>query len=113
MTLSAREQRILSEIERELTAAEPLLGRALASMRLGLRGRRSAGSAARRLTGGSARQAWVIGMVGLLLAGIALLSVGLALDLLAAVIVGIVLTQLSLFAGWFARALSGRRLAGQ
>ncbi|HEY6495586.1 MAG TPA: DUF3040 domain-containing protein [Trebonia sp.] len=113
MTLSAREQRILSEIERELTAAEPLLGRALARMRIGLRGRRSAGPAARRLIGANARQAWIIGMIGLLLAGIALLSVGLALDLLAAVIVGIVLTQLSLFTGWFARALSGRRLAGQ
>ena len=96
MSLSAREQRILSEIERHLTASEPLLGRALASMRPGLRASGGAGASPRRA---------IVMVIGLL-AGIALLSAGLVLNALPMVIGGSALTQLSLVAGWLPRALS-------
>jgi len=90
MSLSSREQRILSEIERGLTASEPSLGRALATMRHGSR----------------AGQAWALGVIAGLLAGIAVLWAGLVLGVLGMVIGGTALTQLSLVAGWLARALS-------
>jgi hypothetical protein len=106
MSLSAREQRILSEIERDLTAAEPLLGRALASMRLGLRDRVAIDRRAHPpQRGGNASMGWVIAMLAVLLAGIAVVSAGLVLDVLAMAIGGAALTQLSLVAGWLARAL--------
>jgi hypothetical protein len=108
MTLSAREERILSEIERGLTASEPLLNRALASMRLGVR----TGRAAHPTIGGDAGRGWVIAILTGLLVGIALLSAGLVLDVLAMAIAGAALTQLSLVAVWLARALSTRRRAG-
>jgi hypothetical protein len=113
MTLSAREERILGEIERDLTTAEPLLGRALCTMRMGLRTRMVIGKPAHRLTGRSASQGWVIAMIAGLLVGIALMSAGLVLDVLAMVIVGTALTQLSLVVGWLARALSTRQHAGR
>ena len=145
MSLSAREQRILSEIERGLTAAEPHLGRALATMRLGLGRRAVDGEPARREPARreparreSARreparreparresaspmgqrwepaspmgQRWAVWVLaGLLLLGIAALSAGLALGVLGMVIGGTALTQLTLVAGWIARALSGGR----
>ena len=113
MSLSAREQRILSEIERDLTAAEPLLGRALASMRLGLRDKMAIGPRARRPRGGNGYQAWVIAMLTGLVAGIALLSAGFLCKVLPLVFVGTALTQPSLLTGWLARALSTRQQAGQ
>jgi hypothetical protein len=111
MTLSAREERILGEIERDIMESEPLLGRALASMRLGLR-TRAATKPARRPVGVGASRGWAIAMITVLLVGIAVLSAGLVLDVLAMVIAGIALTQLSLVAGWLARALSTRQRAG-
>ena len=96
--MSAREQRTLGEIERSLTASEPLRGRALASMRPGAR--TSGGAAA------TASQHWVIAMITGLLAGIALLSAGLVLDVLPLVFAGAALSQLSLVAGYLPRALS-------
>jgi hypothetical protein len=110
MSLSAREQRILSKIEREIAAVEPLLDRALATMGLGLRDRAVAGRPALRDRGSRAGQGWAVGVLAGLLAGIAVLSAGLALGVLAMVIGGTALTQLSLIAGWLARALtSGQR----
>ena len=105
MSLSAREQRILSEIERDLTATEPLLGRALASMRLGLRDRMVTGGHAPRPRGRTGPERWLTVMLTGLAAGIAVLSAGLGLGLLAMVIAGTALAQLSLIAGWFGRAL--------
>jgi predicted lipid-binding transport protein (Tim44 family) len=104
MSLSAREQRILSEIENHLTAAEPLLGRALAGMRL----RHWRRLSHHRLRSG---QGWAVAMLAGLLAGIALLTAGLVLGMLAMVIGGTALTQLSLVVGWLARALSTRQHA--
>jgi hypothetical protein len=111
MSLSAREQRILSEIERDLTATEPLLGRALASMRLGRRDRVVSGERARRPRGGP--RGWVIVMITGLVAGIAVSSAGFLFRVLAMVLVGTALAQLSLVAGWLARALSTRPRAGR
>lgn len=121
MSLSAREQRILSEIERDLTAAEPLLGRALASMRLGLWPRmvigtpgRPRGSTARRGANRGPAVAMISAAVVIgLAAGIAVLSTGLMLDILAMVIGGAALTQLSVGAGWLARTMLTRRRAGR
>lgn len=104
--MSAREQRILSEIERDLTATEPLLGRALASMRLGRRGRVVTGARARRPRDSNGPQGWVITMVTGLVAGIALMTAGFLCEVLAMVLVGTALTQLSLVAGWLGHALS-------
>jgi hypothetical protein len=112
MPLSAREEQILSEIERDIAASEPLLGRALASMRLGLRARGAVGRPAHRLVGGNAGRGWAIAMIAVLLVGIGVLSAGLVLGVLALVIGGVVLTQLSLVTGWLARALRARRRAG-
>lgn len=51
-------------------------------------------------------------MIAGLLVGIAMLSAGPVLDVLALVIGGTALTQLSLVTGWLARALSTKRRAG-
>lgn len=112
MSLSAREQRILSEIERDLTAAAPLLSRGLASMRPGLRHRVAIGKRVHQPRGSAEGQRWVIAMIAGLLAGLALLSAGLVLNVVAMMIGGAALTQLSLAAGWLARALRARRPAG-
>ena len=109
MSLSAREQRILSEIERELAATEPLLGRALASMRAGRRTRTVISGRARRPRGTSRAQGWVVVMLAGVGAGIAVTVAGFLLAMLPLVIGGTALTQVSLVAGWLARALSPRR----
>jgi hypothetical protein len=109
MSLSAREQRILSEIERDLTATEPILGRALASMRLSLRDRTVIGRRARQPRGINRLRGWAIAMITGLLVGVALLSAGLVLNVLPMAIGGAALTQLSPVAGWLARALRARR----
>lgn len=88
MSLSAREQRILDEIDRDLTAAEPRLARALAS--------------AQRLTllrrplvarGWPGSGVWVAVLVVSLLTGIALLATGLVFGILALAWAGAVMTQ--------------------
>jgi hypothetical protein len=113
MSLSAREQRILSEIERDLTATEPLLGRALASMRLRPRGRAAIGGRFPLLRGGNGSEGWVIAMLAGLVLGIAVLSAGFLFTVLALVFAGTALAQLSLVAGWLAGALSRRRPTGR
>lgn len=112
MSLSSREQRILGEIERGLTASEPLLGGALATMRPGLRRRAVAGGPARLRHGSRSGQGWAVGVIAGLLAGIAVLSAGLVLGVLGMVIGGTALTQLSLVAGWLVRALSNGQRSG-
>jgi hypothetical protein len=91
MSLSAREQRILSEIARDLAAVEPRLARALATARLPPLRRRA-------LVSGGDRQprpgAWIAAILASLLAGIALLAIGLALNILALAAAGAV-TQFS------------------
>lgn len=110
MSLSAREQRILSEIERDLTASESLLGRALAGMRVGLRSRIAASKATYRPRGRNASPGWVIAMITALIIGIGLMSAGLVLGSAAMAIGGAALTQLSLVTGWLVRALrTGQR----
>jgi len=74
MGLSAREQRILSEIEHDLAAAEPRLKRALVTARLPMLNRRSI------VTSNDMERsprAWIAGMCASLLCGIALLTIGL------------------------------------
>ena len=112
MSLSAREQRILSEIEHDLTVTEPPLARALASMRLGRRDRAALGRRTRRPRGRRTRRGWVIVMLAVLLAGIAMMPAGLVCDVPAVAISGAALTQLSLLAGWLARALGAKPAAG-
>jgi hypothetical protein len=73
MGLSAREQRILSEIERDLAAAEPRLKRALVTARLPMLNRRSI------VTSNDMERsprAWIAGMSASLLCGIAWLTIG-------------------------------------
>ena len=92
MSLSARDQRILSAIAHELAAAEPRLARALTTARLPALRRRTLVSA----NGGQQRlPVWVAAILASLLAGIALLAIGLALDILAVACAGAVMTQFS------------------
>ncbi len=88
MTLSARDQRILSEIAQDLAAAEPRLARTLTSARLPV-------PRCRLLVAGGQRHrgAWVAAILASLLAGIALLTAGLVLDILALACAGAVMTQ--------------------
>ena len=89
MSLSAREQRILSEIARHLAAAEPRLARALVTARLPALAR------LRPLVAGGQQHpgAWTAAILGSLLAGIALLTAGVVLGVLALVCAGAVMTQ--------------------
>ena len=78
MALSEREQRILKEIAQDLAAAEPRLEHALISARFPVLRRRlivTPGDLQRR------RRAWIAGVWASLLAGIALLAIGLGLHM--------------------------------
>ena len=104
MSLSAREQQVLGEIARDL-AAEPRLARALTTVRLSAPRRRPlVARRGQRHTG-----AWVAVLLASLLAGIALLTAGLVLDVLALACAGAVMTQVSPAVGYLcARARRSR-----
>jgi hypothetical protein len=92
MSLSSRDQRILSDIARELAAAEPRLARALTTARLPVPRRRPL------VIADGKRQrpdTWIGAILASLLAGIALLTAGLILDILALACAGAVMTQFS------------------
>jgi len=96
VSLSAREQRILSEIARDLAAAEPRLARALTTVRLpALRRRPLVARRGHRYPG-----AWAAVVLASLLAGIAFLTAGLILDILALACAGAVMTQVSPAVGY-------------
>ena len=87
MSLSAREQRILGEIARDLAGAEPRLAQALTTARLPALRRRAL------VSGGGMPprpEAWIAAILASLLVGIALLTIGLALNILALAAVGTV-----------------------
>ena len=90
MSLSARDQRILSAIADDMAAAEPRLARALTSARLPVLRRRPLVAVGQQHAG-----AWIAAILASLLAGIALLTAGLVLDILALACVGAVMTQFS------------------
>jgi hypothetical protein len=92
MALSAGEQRILKEIEHDLAAAEPRLERALVAARLPMLQRRSV------VTSGAkqrSQRAWIAGMCGLLLSGIALLTIGPVMHIVVLTWIGAPLAQFS------------------
>jgi hypothetical protein len=95
MSLSAREQRILREIEHELASSWPPLDHMPAGARLASRERPAVTAPARWRRGADGIFGWVAAMVGGLLVGIALLAAGLVLDVPGMMIGGAVLTQLS------------------
>jgi len=104
VSLSARDQRILSEIADDMAAAEPRLARALTSARLPALRRRPLVAAGQQHAG-----AWIAAILASLLAGIALLTAGLVLDILALACVGAVMTQLGPGLGYLcARARRSR-----
>ena len=106
MTLSARDRRILGEIARDLTAAEPRLARALAAARLpalrcwplvaakGTRGRPGI---------------WMAVMLAPLPAGIALLTTGLILAIPVLIFAGALMTQFPPAVFGYLRARARRR----
>jgi hypothetical protein len=111
MPLSPREQRILDEIERELSASGTPPGRVLSQARLALRG-----YAARWRHGAWGNAGWVAVMTAVLLAGIALLWAGLVLVVPAMAYGGALLTTLGpvsvgWLARWWRRTVLRRRLA--
>jgi UPF0716 family protein affecting phage T7 exclusion len=109
MALSAREQQILDEIERGLTARSPLRGRVQARLGLGYRGQATQW---RRVTWGSA--GWMAAMSAGLLAGIALLTAGLFLWIPGMIIGGGALTQLSpVTVAWLGRRSRRAALRGR
>jgi len=76
MALSAREQRVLTAIERDLATAEPQLARALSRARLPvLRCRLLTERSSRKRGSGP----WIAGMIASLLYGIAVLTIGLVM----------------------------------
>jgi len=104
VSLSARDQRILSEIADDMAAAEPRLARALTSARLPALRRRPLVAVGQQHAG-----AWIAAILASLLAGIALLTAGLVLDILALACVGAVMTQLGPALGYLcARARRSR-----
>lgn len=107
MSLSERERRILAEIERELAGSAPLAGPLRWRVWLPLRAR-LAGSGPARWLRPRGRAGWIAVMVAGLLAGIALLTAGVVLDVPGAVIGGAALTQLGPVAGWLASAFRRR-----
>jgi len=99
MPLSAREQRILDEIERGLTAPGPPRGHVLARVRSGHRGR-----AVYWRHGGGGNAGWIAAMAAGLTAGIAVLSAGLVLGIPGMIAGGAALTQFSpVCVSWLAR----------
>jgi hypothetical protein len=107
MSLSEREQRILSEIEREF-ASSPLPDRVLLGVRLPFRGRPPAAVSADRRRWASGHPGRLVAMVTGLLVGIAILSAGLVLGDAAMMAGGAVLTQLGPFAVLLAGLFRGR-----
>jgi hypothetical protein len=107
MSLSEREQRILSEIEREF-ASSPLPGRVPLGMRLPFRSRPPAAARARWRRRANGHLGWLVAMVAGLLVGIAILSAGLVLGVPAMMAGGAVLTQLGPFAALLAGLFRGR-----
>lgn len=105
MSLSARDQRILSEIADDMTAAEPRLARALTSARLPVLRRRALVAVGQQHAG-----AWIAAILASLLAGIALLTAGLVLDILALACVGAVMTQLGPAVGYLCARVRRSRL---
>jgi Protein of unknown function (DUF3040) len=94
-SLSAREQRILTEIEHDLAAAEPRLEQALSTVRLPAFRFRSA------ITFDQDRfrwRMWLMGMIATLLCGIGLLTAGIIIDSFPLIFAGIPLAQFSPFA---------------
>lgn len=111
MPLSPREQQILDETERELSASGTTPGRVLAQARLALRGH-----AVRWRHGAWGNAGWVAVMIAVLLAGIALLWAGLVLVLPAMASCGALLSTLGpvsvgWLARWWRRTVLRRRLA--
>jgi hypothetical protein len=93
-SLSAREQRILAEIEGDLAAAEPRLEQALVAAKLpALR----ACSVVRSDQAKLRRSWWIAGLLASLLCGFGLLTAGLVLNSLPLIVVGIPLAQFSPF----------------
>jgi len=109
MTLSARDHRILREIENELAAAEPRLDRALVQARLPVLRRRST---VRSDDTENGRRVWVVAICASLLAGIGLLTAGLLLDAVVLLYAGAPLAQFgSVAVGYFGKkAGRSRRL---
>jgi hypothetical protein len=111
MALSARDRRILSEIERDFIAVEPRLAHALGrgkSQRL----RRNLILASGEIKRG--RYGWTAGLLFLLLSGIALLVVGLVLHTAVLICVGVPLTQFGpVLAVCIYRRAHGRSLRGR
>jgi hypothetical protein len=105
MSLSAREKRILAEIESDLASAEPLLDSVLGSMRLptlyGIPLRSLVGHGHRHRTPRKmARNSrpgyvWFLVMLGGVLAGAALLAAGLVISATGMIVGGVVLLQLA------------------
>jgi Protein of unknown function (DUF3040) len=108
MSLSARDQRILGNIARELAAAEPRLAEALTTARLPVPRRRPLVVAGGRPPRAGA---WIAAMLASLLAGIALLTAGLTLDIPALACGGAVMTQVSPALGYLYVRARRRRSA--
>jgi hypothetical protein len=95
---------MLSEIARDLAAAEPRLARALTTVRLPALRRPLVARRGHRYPG-----AWAAVVLASLLAAIALLTAGLVLDILALACAGAVMTQVSPAVGYLcARARQSR-----
>ena len=106
MSLSARDQRILSEIADDVAAAEPRLARALTSARLPVLRHRQLVAVGQQRVG-----AWIAAILASLLAGIALLTAGLVLDILALACAGAVMTPIGYLCAMARRSRLGRPAA--
>jgi hypothetical protein len=90
MTFSARDRRILTEIESDLAATDPRLARALGRGKLS-KLRRISVVASGHLERG--RRGWTAGVLALLLSGLALLVIGLELHMIVLICIGVPLAQ--------------------
>jgi hypothetical protein len=108
MTLSARDHRILREIENELAAAEPRLYRALVQARFPVLRRRSTVIFDDTKSG---RRVWAAAICAPLLVGLGLLTAGLMLHAVVLICAGVPLAQFGPVAvGYLGkRARSSRR----
>lgn len=104
VSLSARDQRILDEIEQDLAATEPRLARALATGRppRPVRGLRQAATRSRPGRGISPP----VLIVSCLGAGVAMLAAGLVLGIVALACAGFVITQVSPVLGYLCHRVS-------
>ncbi|WP_300605814.1 DUF3040 domain-containing protein [Trebonia sp.] len=104
MSLSARDQRILDEIEQDFAATEPRLARALAAGRPPGPGRGLRPAAARNRPGrGISPPVLVVSCLG---AGVAMLAAGLVLGIVALACAGFVITQVSPVLGYLCHRVS-------